>query len=1118
MRKSHKKSDEHKAVENQQIEELVQKINSLQNLSEQLQYQMDVIQSLGNVYECIYYIDVKNDNFVELSSFPELQAVLNEEENNFSARYLFDKLCSNFIIDEYADSLKTFTDLNRIDFLLDGRKKISIEFFVKNFGWYIGRIIEIDRDEEGNLLHVLFVMKDIDEEKNQELASKKASEEYQEVVEGLGSDYYSVLLVDYMQDSVEIFRSEGDDGKAISQYVDNYNKKWTLAVNKYTEDVVVEKERPYFLNELSASTMMSRSENYQFIYTKLINSKEVFLNVKVAFVSRYDGYKVAIVATRNVDKEVRRERENLRSMEDHMDVVNALTSEYQVLFLVNSEMDSIRLFRQDTDVRSVEAKSLFASNVIYSIVMKKYAETLVHAEDREKFLNKTSLRTVQQETSTGKLYLVNFRRLFGKKSIYYQITFAMTKGLSGADIVMGFRNIQETVEKELAARESINTSFGIIQEALKSGMGNIEFDEKGDISKVLWSDESRRLLGYDDGEVNLNTLDFLLDRIHDEDRDAVIKSFWESVNDKSFCKPFDVVFRLSVKDGSWRWFNGVGKVVRREDGSPKVFVGILIDISQRHQSEQLLKEALQQAEIANAAKSDFLSNMSHDIRTPMNSIIGMTALAKSKIDNKDKVIECLEKISSSSKYLLSLINEVLDMSKIEGGKTALAEEDFNLSDLIDNVLVMLRPQAKAHDHKLDVKINNIVHEKVIGDTLRIQQIFTNLVSNSIKYTPDGGRINLTISERKSPQSNLGWYRIVVEDNGIGMNPEFMKKMFEPFSRAEDSRVNKIRGTGLGLSITKNIVLMMGGDIHVDSREGQGTIFSVDIYLKLQNDELIDYSILLGLPVLVFDNDPLTVTYSCDILADLGMKPVPAYSCSDVINKVKESHESGKDFYAIIIDWELPGGECIEIMKILQSQIKVNLPKIIVSTQDFDDVESIAKQAGAVAVISKPIFKSHIAHMFKVLKGAETESPSYDNPVLLFKNMDLRGKRILLAEDNDMNANIAMEILSMTGVQIELAEDGEKAVDLMHEKPIGYYDLVLMDIQMPKMNGYEATRAIRSFDNDYARRIPIIAMTANAFVEDVQAAKGAGMNEHIAKPLDLRVFARIVEKYLLGNIR
>lgn len=1087
----------------------VQDVEIFKDISEELK--IDIIRSFVSIYSCAYYINLKNSTVRELKSCE----VINNLLDNNNAESFFEHIRKDFALPEYYEELKDFTDLNNINNVLQEGKRITLEFVAKDVGWVRGFIMNGGRSADGKLESILYTMKVINDEKNLELANKKAAEAYQEVIEGLGSEYYSVFLVDYMQDTVETFRAHGTDGKHMRDYALNHKKRWTEGLSAFAEDCVVEKDKPEFFRNLSRDSLITNQVDRRFVYKRVVDDVGLYLSAKIVFVTRHDGYKVAIVATRNADEEVRRERETMRSMEDFMGIISAIAYEYQDLYLVSTASNSYRCFKQNTVFFSLEARALFENNVLYSVAIKKYAEQFVFEEDREEFLEKTNLSVLRSQVPEIGLYFVNYRRITGDTTKFYQLGFARTqsKNSEDADIVMGFRNVNSAVEKELAAQESIRTSFNLIHEVLKSGMWEMIFDSNRNLVSVKWSDEIRKLLGYSNEWEFPNTLQSFLDRIHEDDLDFVKKEYRITV-DTGIEKSLS--FRMKLKDGSYKWFDCIGKLSETKEGGAWVFAGMLMDVTDRNMREQLIKDALQQAEIANAAKSDFLSNMSHDIRTPMNSIIGMTALAKSKIDNKEKVKECLEKISSSSKYLLSLINEVLDMSKIEGGKSTLTEEEFNLSDLIDNVLVMLRPQARAHGHKLDVKINNLVHENVIGDTLRIQQIFTNLVSNSIKYTPDGGRINVTISERKSPQTNLGWFRIVVEDNGIGMSPEFMKKMFDPFSRAEDTRVNKIKGTGLGLSITKNIVLMMGGDIHVDSREGQGSIFSVDIYLKLQDNESIDYTLFVDLPVLVLDSDPMTESYSCDILAELGMKPTPAYSCTDVIQKVKQNHEEGHDFYAVIIDWDLPNRECLEVIEKLKTEMGKDVPKIIVSSQDVDEIEHVAKMAGAMALMPKPLFKSQAAHMFKILKGTVTEDSRSDDPILLFKNMNLKDKRVLLVEDNDMNADIAKEILGMTGIQIEWAEDGEKAVDMVQEKPDNYYDIILMDIQMPKMNGYEATRAIRALNNNYVRRIPIIAMTANAFVEDVQAAKGAGMNEHIAKPLDLRVFARIMEKYLLVN--
>jgi signal transduction histidine kinase/DNA-binding response OmpR family regulator len=526
----------------------------------------------------------------------------------------------------------------------------------------------------------------------------------------------------------------------------------------------------------------------------------------------------------------------------------------------------------------------------------------------------------------------------------------------------------------------------------------------------------------------------------------------------------------------------------------------------------LLSDALKQAEKANKAKSTFLSNMSHDIRTPMNGIIGMTAIAGTHLDDKEKVASCLQKITTASKHLLGLINEVLDMSKIESGKIDLSEEEFNLSDLFDNLLTMSKPQIAEHHHHIEVSINNVVHEKVIGDSLRIQQIFMNLMSNAIKYTPDGGDIHLKISEKKVNQKKTGYYEIIFEDNGIGMSEEFQQRIFEPFSRSDDVRLNKIQGTGLGMPIARNIACMMGGDIKVESELNKGSKFTVTFYLKLQDDEEINYDEFIDLPVLVADDDQISCESVCTILHDLGMKGEWVLSGEEAVSRVVSHHKEGKDFFAVILDWKMPEMDGIEATKAIRKAVGEDIPIIIISAYDWSDIEQEARKAGADAFISKPLFKSRIIHHFNdLVKGNSDEINNNHEPLEYLKIMDLTGKRALLVEDNELNAEIAEEILSMTGIGVECVVNGAEAVDRISDVKDGYYDIVFMDIQMPVMNGYEATRAIRSIDRNYTKMLPIVAMTANAFAEDVQAARDAGMNAHISKPLEMDVLAKVLHK-------
>lgn len=529
-------------------------------------------------------------------------------------------------------------------------------------------------------------------------------------------------------------------------------------------------------------------------------------------------------------------------------------------------------------------------------------------------------------------------------------------------------------------------------------------------------------------------------------------------------------------------------------------------------AKQALMDAYEAARQANSAKSDFLSRMSHDIRTPINAIIGMTAIAGTHLDDRERLTDCLGKINVSSGHLLSLINEVLDMSKIESGKVDLNEEEFNLSDLVDALISMVRPQIKAKEQNLKVCIRNVVHEKVIGDKLRIQQSFLNLASNAVKYTPEGGNIRISISETTRENDRAGRYEFVFEDDGIGMSPEFVEHIFEPFSRASDSRISKIHGTGLGLAITDNLVRMMNGDIKVESEPGKGSRFTVNISLKLQDTEDISYDAFAGLPVLVADDEEFTRENALRILNELGMNGECVSDGMTAVEKAAERHKNGRDYFAALIDWKMPGMDGIRVTKEIRRQIGHEVPIVIISASDWSDIELEARAAGADAFVSKPLFTSKLARLFReMISGGDKSDAEKDMDNL--KNADFSGKRVLLAEDNELNTEIAVELLEMTGLEVECAENGRKAVDKFAASEQGYYDLIFMDIQMPIMNGNEAARAIRALNRRDAKGVPIVAMTANAFNDDVQASMNAGMNEHISKPLDLKVLVKTLGKWL-----
>ena len=533
------------------------------------------------------------------------------------------------------------------------------------------------------------------------------------------------------------------------------------------------------------------------------------------------------------------------------------------------------------------------------------------------------------------------------------------------------------------------------------------------------------------------------------------------------------------------------------------------EVRKDQQIQQALREAIDAANASNRAKSDFLSSMSHDMRTPMNGIIGMTTIAANHLDDRERVADCLRKISDSSSHLLSLINDVLDMSKIESGKVELHEEEFSLAELIDGMLAMTRPQIQAHGHAFRVNIMNVEHEQLIGDSRRIEQVFVNIMSNAIKYTPDGGKISLSVKENPTRKQGYGYYQFIFEDNGYGMTEEFLKHLFEPFARAKDKQTASIQGTGLGMAITRNIVRMMGGDIAVESVYGEGSKFTVNMYLKLQHTEEINYDSLVGLHVLVADDDPVCCESTCEMLGDMGITSEWVLSGKAAVDRVKARQEQGRDFFTVIVDWKLPDQGGVETTRQIRQIVGKDVPIIIFSAYDWTEIEEDAREAGATAFISKPLFRTKLAALFDSLVNKQSVESGHDAPLRQLETMGL----ILLTEDQELNAEIATDFLEMTGAEVDWARDGKQAVQMLADSPDGYYSMIFMDIQMPNMNGYEATRAIRAMDRPYAKQIPIVAMTANAFAEDVVKCKNAGMNEHITKRIDIEVLAKILETYV-----
>lgn len=521
-----------------------------------------------------------------------------------------------------------------------------------------------------------------------------------------------------------------------------------------------------------------------------------------------------------------------------------------------------------------------------------------------------------------------------------------------------------------------------------------------------------------------------------------------------------------------------------------------------------VEKARHEATIANNAKSEFLASMSHDIRTPMNAIIGMTEIALKNTEDSFRVEECLQKIKLSSKHLLGLINDVLDMSKIESHKMVLSMSPMSLKEAMDDIVTIMQPQVKARNQYFDIFIENIIAEEIFSDGVRLNQVLLNLLSNAVKFTPENGRIDVHVWQEASPAGEeYVRTHFKVSDSGIGMSEEFQKKIFESFSREETEQVHHTVGTGLGMAITKAIVTLMEGTIELQSEQGKGSSFHITIDFKKaevdeQNMKLPAWNILV-----VDDNEQLCLSAVAN-LAELGVNAEWTTDSARAVKMVEERHKTDNDYHFALIDWKMPGMDGIEVIRAIRKRVGSDIPVFLISAYDWNDIEDLAKAEMFEGFISKPLFKSTLyARLSQYTENYQPEKPK-DEEI----GKDLEGKRVLLAEDIEINWEVAETILGEFGLEMEWAVNGQECVDMFKASAVGYYDAILMDIRMPVMNGYDATRAIRALDREDSD-LPIIAMTADAFSGDVQKSLESGMNAHIAKPIDVKECVKTLKEYL-----
>ena len=743
----------------------------------------------------------------------------------------------------------------------------------------------------------------------------------------------------------------------------------------------------------------------------------------------------------------------------------------------------------------------------------------IHPEDRDNLFCDINADAYDEKIMSTSGHEFRFRRKDGTVR-WYRSMGILSRNPEGRPTQYRGVTIDITQAKEhdalYDALQNEAASLDTIHEMLGSGKWTMDFDEAGEMIRVSWSDEFRRMLGYHGTDDFPDVLESWSDLLHPDDKEYVLKEFSETISDYTGQKTYDVEYRLLTKNSGYRWYRAVGKPIRRPDGSPIKYIGVFIDITGQKemmrelaQQRESLRDALEEANQANKAKTAFLANMSHEIRTPMNAIIGLDRIVLNDPGISETTRDHVEKIGMSARHLLSIINDILDMSRIESGRIIVKNEEFSFANALAQVNTIISEQCREKGLVYECRVKGAVDDYYIGDDMKLRQIMINILGNAVKFTPPGGTVTFVVeaAARFHGKSTL---RFVISDTGIGMSREYLPRLFDAFSQEDSSSTSRFGSTGLGMAITKSFVELMHGTISVESEKNKGTTFTVTVTLidcERKNAGEED-SILQPheMSVLVIDDDPIACEHARLVLGQVGVNCEKALSGAEGLQMVELRHARREPYTLILVDWRMPDMDGVETTRRIRAAVGAETPVIILTSYNWDEIEEEAKAAGVDTFAAKPLFAATVLDEFREAFKKKNTKP-------VREKAELKNRRILMAEDVPVNAEIMKMVLSMRGMQVEHAENGRIAVEMFEEHEAGYYDAVLMDMRMPEMDGLEATRRIRAMNRPDAKTIPIIALTANAFDEDVQHSMQAGLNAHLSKPVEPDILFETLEGLL-----
>ena len=967
--------------------------------------------------------------------------------------------------------------------------------------WYEVRVMRFDIGDENEFL-VGFV------NKNTEIIDKKINEKIRE-------EFASIYLINLEEDTIQVVRKsqfyKGDEYKNVVKFTTAFND----AIDAVHEDFSEHWKKLGNIDYLKK--LFADEDHREFIYKHRSGQNQYFWCRSVfSVLDRVDGIPVTLVMTStSIDKD-QSEKLSLseelalqkKELERNLSIIEALSAEYTSVYYINLETEEITPYSMNKATANAFGET-FKRNVKYSSAYSVYVAKFVSDIYRERMLQAGSIENIRKQLVDRKSFNTMYVNFLNR---YCEMKFVKVGDSPNPKFVaLGFADKEDLLRKELQ------------QQAVIQGLAE-DFDLVCYVDTVSMRENVYRctevfprvIPNWSEIHEFHQRLNFIKEKfVFKEDRDYFCEQtrkdvILENLDNKN---AFYVNFRANIFGQIEYWQI---KFLLTATNPVQIVAGFrCVDEETRKQKKdkEALEQALQMANSASRAKTTFLNNMSHDIRTPMNAIIGFTGLAATHIDNKEQVSDYLAKIKQSSEHLLSLINDVLDMSRIESGKMNICDRPENLSDIVHTLKGLVLSDARSRKQDLFVELENVQNELIMCDKLRLNQILLNVVSNAIKYTPQKGKISVKIKEIPA-ETGYAIYEFLVKDNGIGMSEDFLSQIFEPFTRVNSSTVSGIEGTGLGMSITKNIVDMMGGTIDIKSEENVGTEVLMTFKFKL-HDKLMDIAGLEkfeGMRCLIVDDVVQVCESVSDVFKKQGLRPDWCTSGARALEYIERSITDKDEYGLFVLDWNMPEMNGIQLSRKIRKIVGPDTPVVILTSYNWSDIEKEALEAGVTAFYAKPLFPSDLRHLLVKFCGESARKVLCLNSLeKKHKTYDFTGRKVMLVEDNELNREISTEILEDRGIEVTAVECGDLAVEKLRYSSVKY-DAILMDIQMPGIDGYEATRQIRAMENKDVANVPIIAMTANAFEEDKRMAMNAGMNDHVAKPVDVDVLCATLAKH------